>query len=645
MSWNIAAECISIVFLSIILVYAHKGTLLPSWKNRMFQCCLGATFAAMVSNVLSTLLLASPHWVDSWLCWGVTEIYFLATPLMGLAYYCYTAATVFEEHAGGRRALWLGILPGVLYAVLVLLNPWTGMLFTIRAGVYLRGSWIFTTYLIFYFYCLISVVLVRRYRRWLEPQIYKILFVFPLIACSVIVVQQLFPDVILSGSAATTAILLIYLYLQNKQISLDPLTGLGNRVEFQKMISLSMQNNRSLFLVMVISLRDFKQINDHFGQRTGDHFLKQIASTLKTMAAPYPLYRFSGDEFALLIRNRTPKEMEKLEQDILDRFNKPFEIDGYSYRLHAVIGLAAYPNSAESLEGLINGLEYAVNQAKLHHWKLCYCDQTMLEGMRRRTEIIEILKQKLQEQAFVMVYQPILEVRTGRISAVESLMRIPESPLGPLSPGEFIPIAEETGLIIPMTWQILRQICTMIVRLQEQGMTLPAVHVNFSAVQLVQPELAETVLQTLRECRTDPEQIIIEITETALAENPEETIRFARTMMEHGVKIEMDDFGTGYSNIDSVMHMPLSTVKLDRSLVVSAVENPRSATMTGYLIRVFHELGYEVLAEGVETIEQDQFVRAEGVDLIQGFYYSRPLAEMQLVEFLAHFPDQQPSGA
>mgnify|MGYP007077969599 CR=1 FL=1 len=152
MSWNIAAECISIVFLSIILVYAYKGTLLPSWKNRMFQCCLGATFAAMVSNVLSTLLLASPHWVDSWLCWGVTEIYFLATPLMGLAYYCYTAATVFEEHAGGRRALWLGILPGVLYAVLVLLNPWTGMLFTIRAGVYLRGPWIITTYLIFYFY-------------------------------------------------------------------------------------------------------------------------------------------------------------------------------------------------------------------------------------------------------------------------------------------------------------------------------------------------------------------------------------------------------------------------------------------------------------------------------------------------------------
>ena len=102
MAWNIAAECISIVFLSIILVYSHKGTLLPSWKNRMFQCCLGATFAAMVSNVLSTLLLANPDWADSWLCWGVTEIYFLATPLMGLAYYCYTAATVFEEHAGGR---------------------------------------------------------------------------------------------------------------------------------------------------------------------------------------------------------------------------------------------------------------------------------------------------------------------------------------------------------------------------------------------------------------------------------------------------------------------------------------------------------------------------------------------------------------
>lgn len=216
-------------------------------------------------------------------------------------------------------------------------------------------------------------------------------------------------------------------------------------------------------------------------------------------------------------------------------------------------------------------------------------------------------------------------------------MRIPESPLGPLSPAEFIPIAEETGLIVAMTWQILRQICAVMVRLQENGVTLPAVHINFSAVQLVQPQLAEKVLQTLRECQVAPEQIIIEITETALAENPEETTRFARTMMEQGVRIEMDDFGTGYSNIDSVMHMPLSTVKLDRSLVVSAVENPRSATMIRYLIRVFHELGCEVLAEGVETENQDQFVRAEGVDLIQGFYYSKPLSESELIEFLADF--------
>lgn len=637
MAWNIAAECISIVFLSIILVYSHKGALLPSWKNRMFQCCLGATFAAMVSNVLSTLLLANPDWADSWLCWGITEIYFLATPLMGLAYYCYTAATVFEEHAGGRLACILGILPGILYAVLVLINPLTGVLFSIQAGVYLRGPLIITTYLIFYFYCLISVVLVRVYYRWLEPQIYKILFVFPLIAASVIVVQQLFPAVILRGSAATTAILLIYLYLQNKQSSLDPLTGLGNRVEFQKMISLSIQRGQPPFLVMVISLRDFKQINDHFGQRTGDHFLKLIASTLKTLTAPYPVYRFSGDEFALLIRGRSPEQMEELQKNILRRFNEPFEIDSYSCRLHAVIGIAAYPHSAESLEGLINGLEYAVNQAKLHHWKQCYCDQKMLEGMRRRNEIIEILKQKLQDQEFVMVYQPIYEVKTGKISAVESLMRIPESPLGPLSPAEFIPIAEETGLIVAMTWQILRQICAVMVRLQENGVTLPAVHINFSAVQLVQPQLAEKVLQTLRECQVAPEQIIIEITETALAENPEETTRFARTMMEQGVRIEMDDFGTGYSNIDSVMHMPLSTVKLDRSLVVSAVENPRSATMIRYLIRVFHELGCEVLAEGVETENQDQFVRAEGVDLIQGFYYSRPLPEPELIEFLADF--------
>ena len=139
----------------------QKGTLLPSWKNRMFQCCLGATFAAMVSNVLSTLLLASPHWVDSWLCWGVTEIYFLATPLMGLAYYCYTAATVLRNipAAGVRSGSAFCRAFCMPFSFCSIPGP---MLFTIRAGVYLQGSWIITTYLIFYFYCLISVVLVRR---------------------------------------------------------------------------------------------------------------------------------------------------------------------------------------------------------------------------------------------------------------------------------------------------------------------------------------------------------------------------------------------------------------------------------------------------------------------------------------------------
>lgn len=634
MTWNIAAECISIVFLSIIWVYSRKGAPLPSLKNKMFQCCMLATFCAMLSNVISTVLLAYPSTAPTILCRMITEIYFLATPLMGLAYYSYTAATIFEDHPGGCRALLIGLLPGLLYALLVLYNPFSGVLFHISPeGVYTQGPLIVTTYLIFYFYCLISVLAALLYRRWLEPQIMKILFIFPLIAAGVIVVQQMVPNVILSGSAATAAILLIYLYLQNKQISLDPLTGLANRQEFQKMMDLMIRKGQS-FLVMVISLRDFKQINDHFGQRVGDHFLRQIAAVLKETAIPYPVYRFGGDEFAVLVRRQNQNLMTALADKILDQMHQPFTADGYVYHFSAVIGTALYPNSADSLEGLVNGLEYAVNQAKLQHLDFCYCDEAMLEGMRRRAELIEILKQQLQAQPLHLVYQPIISAVTDKTVAVESLMRIPESTLGPLMPSEFIPIAEETGLIVPITWQILKQVSALSLKLSAQQIELQGIHVNFSAVQLTQPELTKTVLELIRQSGVDPRWITIEITESVLAENPELTIQFAEDMLKNNIRMEMDDFGTGYSNIDSVMHMPLTTVKLDRSLVVSAVDNSRSAIMLQFLVRVFHEMGFEVLAEGVETAQQDEFVRRCGVDLIQGYLISRPLEEEALIRFL-----------
>lgn len=634
MRWNVAAECISVVFLIIIWSYARKGDLLPSLKNRLFQCCFLSTFCAMFSNILSTAFLAFPQHVPYQLSWAVTIVYFIATPLMGMAYFYYTTATVYENHEGIFKVIGWSCIPGILYLFLAILNLPCKLLFNIEPdGTYTQGPLIITTYLVFYIYCLAAMVIVLIKHAWIERKIRRILAIFPFIAMIVIVVQQLFPTILLSGSAATSALLLIYLYLQNKQISFDYLTDIPNRQEFLKMLELMIRKKEnSSFTIVVLSLRGFKQINDTFGQQSGDAFLKAVSAYLHTIIEKQYLFRFSGDEFAILEKNADEDKIRQIIGTIKERMNDPFTVKEYSCIIQSAMGVVSYPETADSVEGLINGIEFAVSKAKQDRTKaVYYCGQDMMRELRRRIQIAEILKVKLRNNDFDVYYQPIIDTTNNKFVLAESLLRIPDSPIGAVYPDEFIPIAEETGMIIEMTYQILQKVCCYINQLLAQGIELDGIHVNFSAVQFTQLDLAEKVLKIIKENNTPYSKIKIEITESVLAESAKLVNGFAEEMHKHGVMLGLDDFGTGYSNIVSVMETPLDVIKIDKSLVWSSMAVPKSAGMLRSMTGIFHNMDLKVLAEGVETPEQDKFIKESGIDYIQGFLYARPMPgdEMQ----------------
>lgn len=247
---------------------------------------------------------------------------------------------------------------------------------------------------------------------------------------------------------------------------------------------------------------------------------------------------------------------------------------------------------------------------------------------------MEILEKNLRDNSFSVFYQPIISTSTGKYTVAESLLRIPDSPIGPLYPNEFIPIAEETGMIVEITYQILDKVCGFINRLSRENIEFDGVHVNFSGRQFSQIGLAEKVAEIIEKNQTPFSRIKIEITESILAENAEAVEEFSLEMQKRGVLIELDDFGTGYSNIVSVMNTPLDTVKLDKSLIWSAMEKRETAAMVKSLSTVFHEMGLQVLAEGVENEEQETFVKSCGIDYIQGFYFSRPLPEEEAFSFI-----------
>ena len=637
LEWNIAAECISLVMLGIIWVYARKGSRLPSLKNKIFQWCVMVTFSAIFTNILSTIMIYNYAHIPMWMTLVVTMVYFVLTPLMGLAYFLYTLSVIYTDSSQIRRIVSIGVIPGAVYTLVILSNPFTNWIFDLNLNEgYTRGPFISVTYLIFYAYCIASIVFTWVNRRQIDREIYRILAAFPILAVAVIIVQQIYPDVILSGSAATCALLIIYLHLQNRQISIDYLTNVPNRQELLDMLGLVLKRTpKKKFVLAVVSLRDFRQINNACGQQKGDEFLKAMCQFLQRTHGGGNVYRFSGDEFALLFTKEDEVQIRKCMKTIQTRMEQPWQIDEYHFKLNVVVGIVQYSGEGESLEKLVNSIEYAVSQAKSGKvGQICYCNKEMLESLERRRKVIRILKEKMEDESFEMYYQPIYSVSSGHFYYAESLMRIPDSPIGSIYPSEFIPIAEETGLIINITYVILNKVCKFINRLIDKGIYVGSIHVNFSAMQFSQPDLAERVLGIIESNGIPPSAIKIEFTESTLAESPQVVTEFTMKMMEHGIKMGLDDFGTGYSNIATVINIPFGTVKLDKSLVWVSMKNENSALAVKNLTRTFKELGMKVVAEGVETEEQRRLVVDFGVDQIQGFYYAKPMPETEMENFM-----------
>lgn len=639
MSWNIAAECISTVMLCIIWNYSRQSHSLPTLKNKLFQVCFLTTFLAMTSNILSTICIQNTGVIPLWVNWPVTTIYFIATPLMGVTYFYYALSILYENQPRFPKRWLFLLLPAVFYLLLVISNPFTGSLFSLSLETrYEQGPLIITTYLVFYIYCLFTCVTVVALGKRVDPTIRNILACFPLIAALVVIIQQIFPEVILSGSAATCALLILYLYLQNKQISIDYLLGIPNHKEFLNSLQLQIKRHKDAsFTILLVSLRNFKQVNDTYGQQNGDEFLKTVCNYLSNTVKPYQLYRYNGDEFAVLIPESDKETIIRLVKAIDGRFNQPWKSRDFRCMIGTVIAVTTYPKSADTMEDLINALEYTVSVAKDgKNGNICYCGPGMLDHVKRRFKVIDVLKDALTQGGFQVYYQPIWSVEKQCFTLAESLLRLPSTPLGPLYPSEFIPIAEETGLIVDITYYVLDTVCRFVHDLLDSGITmLESVTVNFSGVQFSQHNPAEKVISIIESHGIPYRMIKIEITESVLAESRQELEEFIDLMHAKGVEVSLDDFGTGYCNLVSVLSMDVDVIKLDKSLLWAAQKDQKTAIMMKSLARSVHELGMRVVSEGVETDEQMAFAEECCCDWIQGYYYAKPMPGEDAKRFLA----------
>lgn len=410
----------------------------------------------------------------------------------------------------------------------------------------------------------------------------------------------------------------------------DPLSNLPNRLLFTERVAHALQRSKIEELrgaVLLIDLDHFKHINESLGHNVGDLLLKGVGERLQQgLPSGSTLARLGGDEFGLLSENcADAAQAAELAQRLLRSLETPFRLDGHELYIGASIGISLFPEDADSVEQILRNADSALFKAKSSGREgYAFYVQELTDYARQRVELASSLRHALDNQELRVYYQPLHDLRDGRQVGMEALVRWQHPQRGLIPPGEFIPIAEDNGMIgIIDTW-VLEQACQQMVRWNAEGYSLDFVAVNVSSRLFSRGELDVKVAQVLAETGLPAEQLELEVTESAIMEDPDAAQKLLLSLRALGVRLAIDDFGTGYSSLARLKRLPVDKLKLDQSFVRGLPDDPEDAAIARAVIALGQSLGLKVLAEGIEQPAQADFLRELGCNYGQGYHFGRP---------------------
>lgn len=420
----------------------------------------------------------------------------------------------------------------------------------------------------------------------------------------------------------------------------DSLTGLPNRVMFNQLLRNaipSAQRTRQRFAVLFIDLDRFKLINDTLGHAVGDMLLQEVAARFQsTLRASDVIARLGGDEFVVLLPDlRDAGDAGAVAHKLLMAAMRPVMLMGRDCRVSASIGIAVYPQDGDNEQTLMKNADIAMYYAKeegKNNFQF-YSTDIHSQSLERLT-LENNLRRALERDEFTLHYQAKRRLANGAITGVEALLRWNNAELGAIPPAHFIPLAEETGLIVAIGKWVLHTACAQSVAWQRMGLPPVTMAVNLSVRQFADEGLIDNIAAILRDTGMAPHLLELEITEGMVVQNPEHALQVLTAIKNMGVRLAIDDFGAGYSSLGQLKHFPIDTLKVDRSFIRDVATNPRDQAITNAIIAIGRTLNLTVVAEGVETAEQEAFLRAHACDEMQGFYFSKPVSADAFAELL-----------
>ena len=412
----------------------------------------------------------------------------------------------------------------------------------------------------------------------------------------------------------------------------DALTGLANRSLFEQKLAQALaegQRSQQKLAVMFFDLDRFKTINDTLGHAVGDRLLQEVVKRLLDCVSKVDtISRWGGDEFTVLLSKiKTIEDATNVAKNILQTLQAPFRIEDYELHVTSSIGIAVYPNHGQDSATLLKNADIALYKAKdqgrnnYQHY-----NQTLNSQGEKLLKLENYLRYALKQQEFILHYQPIIDTVTGQIAKMEALLRWQHPQLGLISPGIFIPLAEENGLIVPIGEWVLEQACLQNQAWLNMGYDPLQISVNLSARQFQEPNIAANVINIVEKIKLNPKLLELEITETVTMQKGTIAKQILNEFKQLGISLAMDDFGTGYSSLSYLKQFPFSTLKIDRSFIQDSLTNPEDREIIKAIINLGKGLNISIVAEGIETHESKDFLQSLGCRYMQGYYFSRPLS-------------------
>lgn len=608
-----------------------------SQSSRYFIASLFFTALTALTDLIALQLLELPH-TPVWVNMAVNSLYYviniLATSSFALFLFTKILEHTYEDRCRimTRRAL---AIIFALYMVLVILNLWTGWLFYIDAqGSYCRGPLNAAGYVVTVLQMILVVICAIRNRRNASSSIRSALIMTLPVVLFCIILQRIYPDIMLNSFVMSMMCLVLFLTFKGQRQGIHTLTKLNDRRRFFDEIKncIDSRQNRQVFL---INLKNFNVINEKYGHFFGDELLYQFAFSLERLFKPARTFHMNGTVFAVVLPLGDQITEEKNVGILLDFLESGIECMKRRIAINFAVGECILDSTERDVSAFYEKLELTVSTAYKHRLPFLRFSPELGKKMDRTRYLQERIKTISRETGFEVWFQPINCLRTGAFCSMEALARLREPDGTMISPGEFIPVAEQTGHISSLTWFVVEQVCDILKRNRELDNV--SVSINISMPQLLEKGFLVRLNSIVNQAGIAHRRICLEFTERALPDNLEHSIDMIEQLSQEGYRCFLDDFGTGYSNFNFLLQMPFEIIKMDSCLLHSSLGQDRFL-LSRTLTELFHKMNFAVVAEGVETMEEVLALKELGVDRVQGFALARPMPEDKLIPFYRQHP-------